>query len=320
MQVLVVKEKETWDITEMVQSVDWFGKKYRAARTVKISFISLSEGQHQTVKQTEGEGIYFKWNGVELFRGVIFSTGRSKKGSFQITAYDQLAYLLKNYDSYVFKNITLTGITKRICSDFGIPTGSLIDTRYVIPNKVYDDVSLYDMILEGMQDTHKNSTERFYVRSDKGKIQLFRRVEQTSLWVIEDGVNLINYSYDTSIEDTANRVKLESGEGKKTLIATANNGTLQKRFGILQHYERTTEDLNQAQLQTRANKILKDKGKVKVDYSIEGLGIPEVISGGMVHIKEGELGINRMYYVDYDFHTFKGKDHLMSLELTLTDE
>lgn len=318
MEVLIAKKSKTWDITEMVEYVDWFGKKNRSARTVNIQFVNLPDSVHDSIKMNEGEGIFFKWDNVELFRGVIFKVGSSKNGKFSLTAHDNMIYLLKNDDSRVFRNRTATQITRTICKDFGIPYGSLIDTRYVIPTKVFDGINLYDMILKSLNDTHKNTNERFYIYSQKGKIQLIRREEQTRIWVIESGVNLIDYDYQSSIEDTATRVKVEAGTDKKTVIATADNNKLQKELGILQYYDRTTEELNKAQARSRADTILGRRARRVVNYSVDALGVPDVISGKMVRIIEDEMEIDRNYYVDYDNHTFSGQDHFMSIELTTT--
>lgn len=316
-EVFITKHNKTsWDVTEMVKTVDWFGKKNRAPRSITVTFAALTTGQHEAIKMTEGEGVFFKWKGVELFRGIIFRHGIAKNGHLQITAHDNLIYLLRNDASRVFNNRTATQIATRLCTDFGIPRGSMIDTRYVIPTRVYDSMNLYDMILDSISHTHKNSKERFYVRSDKGKLEMILRANQTRLWVIESGSNLVDYNYMSNIDDTSTRVVIEAGEDNKTVVATANNNDLQKQLGILQYYERSTEDLNHAQAQARANTILGRRARRVVDFSIDGIGIPEVISGSMVHVREVDMGINRKYYVDSDSHFFQGNDHYMRVELT----
>ncbi len=318
-EVFITRHNKTsWDVTEMVQSVDWFGKKNRAPRSITVTFVALTSGQHQAIKTTEGEGVFFKWQGKELFQGIIFRHSLSKNGNMQITAHDQMIYLLRNDASRVFKNRTATQIATRLCTDFGITRGSMINTRYVIPTRVYDSMNLYDMILDSISHTHRNSSERFYVMSEKGKLNLILRANQTRLWVIESGSNLIDYNYRSNIDDTSTRVVIEAGEDNKTVIATANNNDLQKQLGILQFYERSTEDLNKAQAQARANTILGRRARRVVDFSVEGIGIPDVISGTMVHIREVEMGINRKYYVDEDSHFFQGNDHIMNIGLTTT--
>lgn len=319
MEVLIVKSNNTtWDITETVKSVEWFGRKNRAPRSVRINFVSLTKGYHQRIKMAEGEGVFFKWKNKELFRGIIFETGRSKSGNLQIVAHDNLMYLLKNTASRVFQKAKASDIFRRICNDFQIPIGTITDTVYVIDSKVYNSENLYDMILEALSDTHKNTSDRFYVYSQEGKVNLIRRIDQMRLWVIESGTNLVDYNYHTSINDTATRVIVEAGETEKTIIATAENKELQKRFGILQYYERTTEKLNQAQAQEKANQLMRTKGQVNISFKVNALGIPDVISGKMVRVIDEELEVDLNYYVDYDFHLFEGRSHTMQLELTTT--
>lgn len=319
MQILAVSNDGIWELP--VQSVEWSGAKHKAPRSVVAKILSTTKGMHQKTNLKEGNGIVFLWKEQELFRGTLFRQEISKNGTLIITAYDNLVYLIKNTDSYVFTSQKASDILKRICSDFQIQMGQISDTGYVIPSLVCPSKTLYDMVMTALLSTYEQTGKRFYLYSKEGKVNLAKRSDNTNKWVIEDGANLVDYSFTSSIEDTKTKVKLETGEEKATIIATAENKSLQEMFGVLQYYEKVPEELNKAQLQQRADQILKDKGKIHRSFDLSGvLGLTDVISGGVVYVIAQELGIKKAYYIDADTHVFEGNKHLMDLVLNEADD
>jgi hypothetical protein len=174
--------------------------------------------------------------------------------------------------------------------------------------------------MQALEITRKQTGINHYLFSSKGLIYLIKRVEQIRKWVIESGVNLVDYNYERSLEDTYTKVKLEAGDQDKTLIATAENGELQKKFGILQYYEKVTDTVTQSKLQERANQLKSEKGTVKKTFSLSALGIPDVISGAAIYVVEKNLKLSKGFFIDEDTHTFKGREHSMSLKLSETDK
>ncbi len=320
LQLLKVNAFGVVDISNTIDKIVWKGQKYRAPRSIDITFVDTAKGYHARANAKEGEGLTFLWNGVELFRGIIFNQAHSKKAKATLTAHDNLFYFVSNKDTYVFDDKTASEITTRICSDFQIPIGTIADTGYKIPHHPKRDKLLYDIIMAAINTTYKQTGVRYYLRSLGGKLELIKRVEQVKKWVIENGVNLIDYDYQTSIEKTATRVKMITGEGKETIIATAENSELMNAFGVLQYYERVHDEINQAQLQQRTDTALKENGKTGETIKVTALGLPDVISGSAIHLIIPEHGIERGYYIDADKHTFKGNSHTMKLTLTQTNE
>ncbi|KGK88044.1 hypothetical protein [Clostridium sp. HMP27] len=320
MEVYCVKDNQTYDVSSMVQDAEIKGSKYKTARSLTLKVLNTSKGLHGSFKFEEGNTVVFRWKQQELLRGVLWKVGKDKSETDSLTIYDLMIYLLKNTETYVFTSKKASDIAKIICSDFGIPIGNIADTGYVIPSLVCDGKTLYDIIMQALEITRKQTGVNYYLYSDKGLLFLVRRVEQIRRWVIEDGVNLIDYNYESSLEDTFTRVKLVAGEKDKTIIATAENGELQKKFGLLQYYEKVSDNLNQSQLTERANQIIKQKGRVDRQFSISALGLPDVISGTAIYVIESNLNIKKGYFVEEDSHNFKGKEHTMNLKLSETDK
>jgi len=296
-----------------VEMITWSGQRYKAARKIEV----------RCLKSTivEGETVLFKWNGSELFRGTIFRRGQSKDAIMTFTAYDMLQYLLLNGDVYVFTNRRADQILTRLCNDFQIPIGSIANTGHVIKSLPFiNETTLYDISLKSIIETEKQTKNRFQIRSRQGKVYLERVVAPTGLWVLESGNNIENFSYSTSIENTATQVKMVSGseENKQTVVVSDNQG--KQIFGTLQYFESVSEDLNKAQLTERANNSLAKNKGVLENLVVDSLGIPSLVAGSQVQVNISDIGINRKYFLDDDIHTFEGDSHTMNVKLIKEDD
>lgn len=297
------------------ESITWSGQRFKAARKIMANILYTDKGGLQYTKVEEGDTVLFKWKGKELFRGTVFSKSKTKSGTLNLVAYDMLHYLLVNKDVYVFNKRRADQIITRICRDFQIPYKSIVNTGISLTEAHTNETTLYDMVLSAIVKTEKQNGRRYQLRSDKGKLTLSEQKISSNQWVIETGVNLIDYNYNTSIEDTATQVKMVGGDDDNPITVTVSDNSGKKRFGIIQHFERVTDKLNQAQIRRRANSTLNQKKGIKKDLDVTALGIPEIVSGEPVYVIENEIGVKGTYYVDDDSHLFKGDHHDMQLKL-----
>ncbi|UDB47299.1 XkdQ/YqbQ family protein [Bacillus safensis] len=338
----------------VTESVTLRGQRYQAPRSIQATIVT-KQGSQKYYSIKEGDTVLFKWKGKELFRGTVFArTPKDEKLTF--TAYDMLQYLVKNQDVYVFANKRADQIMKRLGQDFQIPMTSIANTGHVIKSLVFkNDTSLYDIILQALRETKKQTGRNYQIYSSKGKMGLRSWPDPSEVWVIESGVNLIDYQYSTSIEETATRVKMrathvekikvlkkekkkskptdkDKEKDKKTtkptkpktvtqkkeieMLAVANDSAARSKYGILQHVERVSGEINQAQLQKRADVRLSQKKGVKKELkSIQALGIPGLQSGMPIRIIIPDIGIKKTYWIDQDSHEFKGTKHTMTIDV-----
>ncbi|WP_020620258.1 XkdQ/YqbQ family protein [Paenibacillus daejeonensis] len=302
-----------------VSRVEWRGAKYRAPRSIQVDMtITQTSGRTNVIE--EGNAVIFRWKGQELFRGIVFTRDFRSDGSLSWTAYDNLYYLVNNSDTYTFVNKKASEILHQICNDFQLQIGKISDTRYVKPRQVSEDDTLYDMVLSALDSTFKSTGQRYTLRSRIGKVELIENVENVHKWIIQEGVNLTDFNYSTSIEETVSRVKLRSGDEEESITAVADSQLLQSRFGVLQLNEMVFDKLNKAQLQQRAVQMLSERGKINRTFTLQSLGIVDVVAGSGIHVIVPKLGIKKGYYVDDDSHSFEGNDYSMNLTLTETDD
>ncbi|AKC67153.1 hypothetical protein BV454_01175 [Bacillus altitudinis] len=309
----------------VTESVTLQGQRYQAPRSIQANIIT-KQGSQTYYRVSEGDTVLFKWKGKELFRGIVFSR-TPVEGKLTFTAYDMLQYLVKNQDVYVFSNQRADQILRRIGADFQIPMTSIANTGHVMKSLVFkNDTSLYDIILKALKETKRQTGRNYQIYSAKGKMGLRAWPDPEDVWVIESGVNLIGYQYSTSIEETATRVKMrtsvdEQGKNKKKgsksdIVVIEQDKAGQSKYGILQHVETVTGQINQPQLQKRAKVRLAEKKGVKQEVkSIQALGIPELQSGLPIYLKIPEINIKKTYWIDQDKHEFNGVKHTMTIDV-----
>lgn len=314
MELFLLKPKEMLQIP--TESVKWSGSRYGAARKIDAQVLWRKSPGREIVKVVEGDTLLFKWKNKELFRGVVFNCAKTKSGLMTVTAYDVLQYLLLSKDVYVFSKKRADQIAERIMKDFEIPHTKLANTGYVFKTLVFaNEMMLYDMILQSLKTTKKQNGKHFYLSASKGKVSLREVKTNSTPWIVAVGENLIDFTYTTSIEDTTTRVKLVAGEEKKQISAVVTDEAGKKKYGVIQKFEKVTDKVNKAQLQTRAKNVLKQNKGVKKELSVDALGIPELISNQTVRVIEKDLGINKNFFIDTDTHEFSGNKHTMSLKL-----
>lgn len=312
-ELFVIKDTEWLEL--VAESVSLEGHRYQAPRSIEATIV-IKQGDQKYYSVTEGDTVLFKWKGKELFRGIVFARTPDEH-TLAFSAYDMLQYLVKNQDVYVFSNQRADQMIRRIANDFQIPTTSIANTSHTIKSLVIkNDTSLYDIILKALKQTKSQTGRNYQLYSEKGKLGLRAWPEPSEVWVLETGVNITGYQYSTSINDTATRVVLRRQKDNKTYKASAKDSSGLNKYGVLQYTETVTDEINQAQLQQRADVRLAEKKGVKKELkNIQAIGIPEVQSGLPVYISIPEAGIKKIYWVDTDRHEFKGTKHTMTIDV-----
>lgn len=315
--LILYRDGKTYDISELVESIKWKGRKGSAARSVSISLLDC-KGAQSGIDVTKGHQLIFSYKGKELFRGMIMSQQQSESFKMPITAYDNGIYLSNNKDTFVYENKTVHDIFIDVCKRFGIKYSDVAKASYKIPELTKSKTTAWDAILDAISQDFKATGTKYYVNSSKGVLSLIKRRENILQWVLETGGNIMSYTYKKSIEDIKTRLKILSDEDK--VYAVKKNTELEKKIGIFQDIEKKDDDLSEAKLQEHIKETLKEISTPEISLSVEALGIPDVISGVGVYVIIDELGIKRTFYVDEDSHTFKGGSHTMNLTLNSVNE
>lgn len=291
------------DFSKLVDTITWYGKKEGAPRSISVKTVP-----NFNIEIENGTAITFYWKDNPLFAGYIFKYSYDRYNALNITAYDQLIYLIKNKEIYLLKNVTGTKVLEIISQDFKLKTASnLIDTEYVIGTLIQDGKKLYDIIQKVLNETMKQTGKKFYIRDNIGEIEIVDTFEEITI----PDKYILDIDGEFSIEDSATRARVTAKDKNVRNSVIANDEALQAKWGVLQAYEVTDEDLNIAQLTERTKELLKEKSIEQESINIDCVGIYNCISGNSVVLS----GVEGSLLIESDSHTFKGNIHTMKLNL-----
>lgn len=281
----------------------------------KLKFSVVNDGN---LKFEEGDPVRFSIDGTAIFYGFIFTKSTSSKTPEVIdcVAYDQLRYL-KNKDTYSYTNKTVAEVVQMIAADFGLNCGTLEDSGYKIASRIEDNTTLFDIIQNAIDETLQATTHLYVLYDDVGKLTL-RNIENMRLGLLIDSETAAEYDYKSTIDDkTYNQIKVvyEDSKSKKRSVYIAKDSSHINSWGLLQMTEKVEQPTSGA---AKADALLQlYNAKTKTLTVKDALGDVRVRAGTslVVHLELEDMTVQSMMVVESVKHTFKNKQHLMTLKL-----
>lgn len=263
----------------------------------------------------EGDPVCFYYDDKLVFMGYVFTKRRDREHRIEVTCYDQIRYL-KNKYTYVFENKTATQIITALCKDFNLHTGVMINTSYIIPTVIEENIAALDIVLDVLEETLLNTGNMFVFYDDAGKLTLRNCASMVSTSIImEDTAE--NFDYSSSIDDeTYNSIVLyykDEDNGMK--IFTASSPSTINRWGTLRYFEEVkTPTIGQ----NKANALLKLYNKKTRELKVTGAFGDITVRGGTlipVKLNLGDVTTNNYMLVEKVTHKFDNNYHTMDLTL-----
>ncbi len=289
----------------------WITDRVGAPGVVKFNVV-----KDGVIDFQEGNNLTIKLDGKPFFNGFVFTKRRNKKGIISVTAYDQLRYF-KNKDTIIYEVKKAGEVVKMLADDYGLQTGYIADTGYVIASRVEKNKTLFDMVNSALTTTLTNTGKLYTLFDDAGRLTL-KSMDDMRLPILFYDERAEDFSYQSSIDvNTYNKVKLFK-ENKKTGLFetyTAQHGANINRWGVLQMHESVGEGENG---QAKADTLLELHNKKTRQLSIKGaFGDIRVRAGALVGISLnlGDIIQNTMMLVEKCTHTFEKDSHKMDLVL-----
>lgn len=293
------------------EGIEWTTE--RSGAPGKLTFKVLLD---DVLDISEGNAVRFKWNDNDVFYGFIFSKKRDKEKAYTITAYDQLRYL-KNKETYVYENKTAGEVVQMICDDFAMQTGEIEDTGYVIPSRVEDNQTLFDIIINALDQTLTNTGDMYVMYDDFGKVAL-KGLGSMAIPLLIDEETGQNFDYESSIdEQTYNKIKLiydNEKTGQRDVYIAQDSGNMNE-WGILQYYDTLSEG-EDGKAKADALLSLYDQKTRKLTIQ-DAFGDCRVRAGSLVGVilDLGDVKLQNYMLVETCRHTFKLDEHTMELKL-----
>lgn len=236
----------TTDITEAVSSVSWGGSTSQAARTAEIAVINAPNDKNVTdlkLKIAAGDIIKLYENNTTLFIGeVITKETTSETGTVTYSCTDLLNHLLKSTGVYNFSNTTAERITKKVCADFEIDTGTVVETKATIKKMIIDGSSIYDIIMMAYTKAARQTGKKYICRMEGKKLTVKVKGTIVKNFVLADEYNITNTKYEETIDSMVNVVKIYD-ENKKQ-VGEVKNGNWIDKYGIYQQIYTKEKGIN----------------------------------------------------------------------------
>lgn len=302
----------TYNITKAVGTVTWSGSVTQAARQASITVLNAPNDPN--IKKIKlnlavGDVIALYEDSVNIFYGEIqTSEKKSEIGTITYNATDLLGHLLRIMHKGKYKNKTAENITQIVCKKYGIKTDTIAKTKKAIKKIIIDGSSIYDTIMFAYTKAEK-STGKKYMCYMKGK-KLCTKVKGTvvSGYSLDENKNIVSSSYEETIENVVNQVKIYNDKGKQ--IGVVKNEGHIKRYGLYQEIYTKEEGIN---AKTAAKNMLTGVEK-KVNAEIID-GNVKCTAGAGIKVHDKATGLDGLFWIDSDTHTWEGGRHTMSLEL-----
>ena len=293
------------------EGIQWTTERSGSPSTLKFTVV-----KDETIAFQEGDAVRLKVDGQEVFFGFVFTKKRNKNHHIEVTAYDQLRYL-KNKDTYVYEGKTASQVIEMIANDFNLNLGKIESTGYVIPSRVEDNQSLFDIIQNALDLELQNKGELFCLYDKFGKLTL-QNIGSMKLDLLIDVDAAEDFDYTSSIDQqTYNKIKLtyDNDETGEREVYIAQDSANKNQWGVLQFFEKLQKGENgKAKADALLNLYNKKTRNLKVN---DAFGDVRCRAGTLVPVQLylGDISVSNYLLVEKATHTFNNNQHLMSLNL-----
>ncbi|MCI8483506.1 MAG: hypothetical protein HFH41_04105 [Lachnospiraceae bacterium] len=304
--------KTTYDITQAVGAVTWSGSTTQAARQASITVLNAPNDPNLKklkLNLAVGDVIALYEGGKNIFYGEIqTSEKKGEIGTVTYNATDLLGHLLRISYKGKYKKKTAERITRLICKKYGIQVGTIVKTKKMINKIIIDGNSVYDTIMIAYTKASKGTGKKYmcYMKGKKFCTKVKGMV--VSGYSLDENRNIVSSSYEETIENMVDKVLIYNEKGKQ--IGVVKNAGHLKRYGLYQEIYTKEQGVNAKR--AAKNMLAGIEKKVNVDV-IEGN--VKCTAGNGVKVHDKATGLDGLFWIDSDTHTWEGGVYTMSLEL-----
>lgn len=306
------KDNSVTNITNVVGTVTWSGSTTQAARTASITVLNAPNDPN--IKKLKlnlavGDIISLYEDSVNIFYGEIqTSEKKGEIGTVTYNATDLMGHLLRINHKGSFKKKTPEKIAGELCKKYGIGKTTIVKTKKSINKLIIDGSSIYDIIMIAYTKAAKSTGKKYMCYMQGNKFGVKVRGTVVSGFTLSDESNITETTYEETIENMVDQVKIYNDKGKQVgVVKNANNV---KRYGLYQEIYTKEKGVN---AKTAAKNLLNGIEK-KVNATVINANI-KCVSGAGVKVHDAATGLDATFWIDSDTHTWEGGRHTMSLEL-----
>lgn len=306
MTLILTNKSGSFDLSELVASVQWSGGCGQCARMLALGLLAdgapdCSLGCH--VAMSEG--------GSPLFSGIVLTRTRSTASRIiDLTAFDYGIYLKQNQASKKFVGMTAEAATAALAGEFGIPVGALAATGVVITRKFFGK-SLYEIIMSLYTEAAKATGKKYFVAFLGTELHIREMGTAGQVLIVRGGSNLIDASTTEDAQRIVNRVAVY--DQNENLLYQKDDLASAALYGVMQAVVSEKQTGDAAEKVTELLKGAKPGQRITVNC----LGNVSCVAGGAVMMQEPQTGLCGRFFIDSDVHQWKNGVYTNKLVLNL---
>lgn len=308
---LLIKNGNTYYMPQVEGEITLTSERKGSPATLKFTVV-----KDDVLNFTEGNLVVLKVNETELFYGFVFSKSRTDNNFISVTAYDQLRYFTNTY-TYCYSNKTASELLQLVANEQQIPLGEIEDTQYKIAYGEEINQTLFDIILNALDETITNKKEMYVLYDDYGKISL-KNINSMKVPIVIDEETAQSFNYSSSIDDnTYNKIKLtrENESTGKIDVYIAQDTANINTWGLLQFWEDISDAENGI---TKADALLELYNQKTRKLTINDTCFDERVRAGClvyVNLSLGDMSLSNLMLVEKCTHKFSENSAFTDLTL-----
>lgn len=309
MKIFLTHGSTSRDITDVLTYWTWSGDKATICRQLagEIAFI---EGSSLPVPEV-GDLVTMIDEAEKLFVGVVLQRGLgSEDSTMSFTSYDYGFYLQRNDGTYKFTGASPEAMTRLACKDKGIPVASLPYTGLSLQRK-FAGVKLNQLITTAWTLAGEKNGKRYAIRYTPSGLLVKERTVSSSSLVLKASSNLMDAYTKEDATQMTNSVAIYDSNGN--LLRRMGDSAAQKLYGVMEQHI-TQGDGKAADADAAAKKTLED-GEFQRTVTVNVLGDARLLTGETVVVRETKTGLQGVFWIDADIHTWKNKNYYTKLTL-----
>ena len=308
MELNLTKKSGTRRITDLAVSWTWSGDKSTPVRQLALELV-FDEGSALPVPELGDLVTLSDDAGTALFSGIVLRrTAGSEDKTLSVTCYDYGIYCKRNDGTYKFAQTSPEAVTRQVCGDRDIPVAGLPSTGVLLDRK-FTGVTLDRIIATAWALASEKTGKMYAIRyTPEGLLVKERGVSAESL-VLKAAGNLMNAATTEDATGLVNSAAIYDANGN--FLRRIGDESSQQLLGVMESHltQRETADAD-----AEAKKLLEDNA-VQRTVTANVLGDTALITGETVVVREGVTGLQGVFWIDADVHTWKRGNYYCSLTL-----
>lgn len=309
-QLCAVKNGETWDLTNSVESITISSTLYGAAGSLSCTLLDASD-------YPRGSVIFLTINGDGIFYGRVFEITVNQDGITTVLAYDNLRYF-KNEETLYYEGLTAQGIFADLCTRADLIHKIVDESTYTNLGALYSGKTMFSIMETTTEETFLNTNELFFIRDNYGTLEFVNVANRKTDLIIGTGSLLTGYTYTQSIEDSYNVIKLyrDNSDTATRDVWQAQDSETMLAWGKLQYLDEVDEDASEEQIKALAETALTALNREHQTLTLTAVGFYNLKAGDGIKIEIDGL-IDEWFYLNSVETTIKNGDVTMNLEVVI---